>query len=207
MQKIIFFDIDRTLYNYQAFLKSFTSQIMQKYNLKEEELEILKTIYEDNKTKYGYFAPNKFIGPIIEHFPFMDKKFLNAIFWDEKMFTENLYKDSKELFNIAKVAKIGVFSEGDEKFQKEKIEKFRQVIDDENLYVFIKKLDLLPKLINKYKNYKIYLVDDHLAVLLRAKEIDKNVFTIMINRSKTGIKSDTIDATIENLYQVLPLIR
>lgn len=206
MQKIIFFDIDRTLYNYQAFLQSFASQISQKYNLKEHELEVLKAIYEKNKKRYGYFAPDKFVGPIVEHFPFMDKDFLNTIFWDQKMFTENLYEDSEALFQIIKIAKIGIFSEGDEKFQKKKVEKFKDIINEKDIYVYIDKRDFLQNLIKKYKNYKIYLVDDHLAVLLRAKEIEKSVFTIMIDREKNSVKNDTIDATIENLYQVLQLI-
>lgn len=207
MQKIIFFDIDRTLYDYEEFLDKFSSTILQKYNLKMDQKEELKIVYEENKIKYGYFAPDKFIKPIIDRFPFMDENYLNSVFWSKDLLENNLYPDSKVLYEIAKIATIGIFSKGDEKFQKAKVEALKNIIDQKNIYIYIEKTDFIEKLLEAYKGYKIYLVDDSTTVLLRAEELGKEIFTILIDRKYEVEKSGTIDAKIDNLYQMLPLIK
>lgn len=204
MKSILFFDIDRTLFDPESFLNDFYSSLSMKFNLTDESLDEIKSLYKQVKLEMGYFYPSLFLDKIRNSFSNITSSNLHSLFWDE-LIQENLYSDTDQIIELSKVVQIGILSKGDEKFQREKLKNFKDLISDENLYIFQNKIENLQKVFDKYKDFNIYFVDDEIDVLEKAKE-NSNVFTILIDRKKSMKKSDKIDEIIENLYQIKDLL-
>ena len=62
---------------------------------------------------------------------------------------------------------LGIFSKGESEFQKEKLRKtnLESFFKREHLHIFEDKVVSIKEILGKYRNYKIYLVDDKLNVL------------------------------------------
>jgi len=205
-QKITLFDIDGTLFDPKLFLENFYIKLTAKFNLTQEQLEQIRAYYQKNKDEYSYFNPEAFLKTISQNFPQITEDHLNSLFWDQKMFMSSFYKDVDVLKPLSKIAKIGIFSKGDSKFQQEKLVSIRTFLNEENVNIFTNKIDKINQVLNKYRNFKIYLIDNDMVVLSQAKEFNGSIFTIQILRVENQLKNDRIDKTIDNLYQLEKII-
>lgn len=203
-QKIIFFDIDRTLFNSENFLEDFYKKLFDVYKLSQEDLEVLKVLYHKSKAERGYFIPHIFLDQIVEKFPQIE--FLNLKIIFESLIDKNLYVDSNVLFDIDRFSQIAFFSKGDEDFQKLKIKKFMNVVNTNDIYILPDKIKEIGKIFSNYSNFKIYLVDDEIDVLQNAKEKMDFVTTILMDRGKNKIKSGKIEHKVENLNEIINII-
>lgn len=194
MQKIIFFDIDGTLFDVSSFLNLLHQKLIDQLGMTSQDISKLKIIYDEVKRENGYFFPTSFLTKIVSNFQLVDKTRLEKIFWGIDLFEKSLYKDTLAVGDLAKLAKIGIFSKGEVEFQKKKLSFLNISIDDQDIYIFPNKVDKIREIFGKYENYEVYLVDDNLEVLREVKNLT-SVNLVLIDRNNhyngTDIKTIT----------------
>lgn len=201
--KIIFFDIDQTLFNSNGLMSSFFEELRAKYNFTDNQIQQVESVYEKSKNGTGCFSPSVFLKEINNQFPKLSNN-LDYFFKSENI-KKYIFDDSKILFDLKDI-EVGIFSKGEYDYQKLKIHKFLNVINKDNLYIFVNKEEKIPEVFSKYLNKKVYLVDDNQNVLLKAKGYNKNIITVLIDRKKRNDKSDRIDFVIESLFDIIPVL-
>ena len=164
--KIILFDIDHTLFNTDLFREIIYKKLSKKLRLKNDDF-FLKLIKKSEKiaiNKKKYFDPDFFIKTLIG---LANSKLktddLKSEFWDESNFEKAIYPEATSALNQIKRDKnisIGIFSRGQTKFQKKKIEILEESLDEEHVHIFINKLDQIGKIVNRYKDHQILIVDN-----------------------------------------------
>lgn len=201
-RRIILFDIDGTLFDSASFLDDFCKQISNQFDISQVDIETVKNIYSENK-KDDYFRPAAFLETVAKKFPSIKLGSLNKIFWNIDLFEKNVYKDAPNINGLVNVV-LGIFSKGDEEFQKRKIKSIKDLVDV-NIHIFKDKIKKLGEVLEKYKDYEIYLVDNEIEVLQRAKTLNSNVFAILIDRN--GIEQTDKEITkiksLEELKEIL----
>lgn len=117
------------------------------------------------------------------------------------------------LQELSKIAKLGIFSEGQFEFQKAKLIKtdIRKYFNKKHIYILPEKETPLKEILLKYKGYDLFLVDDKLTILHRAKAIMPSLFTIWVKRgryanSQKPIKNFVPDVIIEDLKDLVSII-
>ncbi len=199
---VVLFDIDHTLFNTVVFVdfvyKDYSSSIDRKIfeNAIEDVRVNLKQILNEKNT--------------------LRSKVANSL-WHYANSEKNFYEETKVVLEeISKVAEIGIFSKGDERFQKEKIKSISHYLNNDYVHVTLNKYKTLPDLVKKYKTNKLIIVDDILEVLYFAKKTSKDVFTVWIRRNvyhekhllhQEPIDNFTPDITIYNLKELVPVIK
>lgn len=217
MRKIILFDIDYTLFNSLKFRKKILSEI--KKHLKDNKYEyiedILDRIYFKSRKRIGYFDPGSFISDINKKFAStIPETFLDTYVKKEELH-EHLYEEVEEILKKISQDKnliIGIFSGGDKNFQREKVKKILSFFHEKHIHIFPYKIEELKSVLKKYKDYRVFLIDDVLPILYEAKKIKKDVYTIWIKRgrydfSNKEIKNFIPDAEIKNLNQIASIIK
>lgn len=144
---------------------------------------------------------------------------------DYTLFKTDIFKQTKrqkhsvydEIYNVleelSKVAKLGVFSEGDITLQKTKLRqtKIHKYFPPKYTHIVEIKDQNLKKILKKYKNNKLFLVDDKLTILHTAKKILPSIFTIWVKRGIYAQKQKPIpgfepDAEVTDLQEVVKII-
>lgn len=199
MEKIIFFDIDGTLFDVSNFLNLLHQKLIEQLGMTSQDITKLKILYDEVKKENGYFLPTSFLTKIVNHFQLVDIDRLEKIFWEVDLYEKSLYKDALAVGDLAKLARIGIFSKGEREFQKKKLSFLEISINDQDIYIFPNKIDKAREVFGKYEDYKVYLVDDNLEVLEHVKNLTK-VNPVLIDRNSryngTEIKA------IENLAEL-----
>lgn len=137
------------------------------------------------------------------------------IFKKTRLREYSLYDEIGEvLANLSKIAKLGIFSEGEYIFQETKLIKTRihEYFDKKDIHIADKKDIILDEILHKYKKNKVYFVDDKLTILHRAKKINSSLFVVWVKRgiyanTQRPIKNFTPDAIINNLNELIPIIQ
>ena len=118
------------------------------------------------------------------------------------------------LEEVSEFADLGIISKGEKEFQETKLEKtgMLKFFKEENIHIFEDKEANLTKIIDKYKENKIYLVDDRLETLYSAKNHLKDVFTIWVKRgwfaeNQKELPGFKADAEVENLSEVVRIVQ
>lgn len=205
MDKIIFFDIDGTLFNPKLFLENFYVKLSEKFVLGNEFHDKLQAIYEQTRNEKGHFIPSFFLEKIIENFPQINIDGLKKIFWDIDLFKKSMYKDTSALIDLSKLASIGIFSKGEGEFQKNKLSSIKNLLDDKNIYIFPDKIKEINGVFGKYTDYKVFFVDNDIDVIEKAKSLTSNVFAILIDRSNNYVDNTSV-TRVESLNQIQNLI-
>lgn len=118
------------------------------------------------------------------------------------------------LVRLGEVAELGIFSEGELTHQKKKLIKteVKHYFDERHVHIVTSKNDVIKELLEKYEGKKdLFLVDDKLTILHKAKTYTPSVFTIWVKRgiyamNQQPIKGFTPDVTVENLAEIIPYI-
>lgn len=140
--------------------------------------------------------------------------FDTATFKDSSLTNYSLYNEIVPVLkSLVAISELGIFSKGEDGFQNNKL-KATGIVDffhQDNVHIFDDKDLNLEKVIEKYKELKIFLVDDKLATLYNSKQKTPEVFTIWIKRGpfaqdETLLSSFSPDATVVNLQEVVPII-
>lgn len=136
------------------------------------------------------------------------------IFKKSNLVTYQLYEEAVSvLYDLHTIAHIGIFSEGEEEFQKAKLvkTKIHEHFPQEHIHIVAKKGETLPDILEKYNGKKLFYVDDRLSILRKAKEIAPDIITVWIKRGPYAInQSETEayrpDATILSLSEVVAIV-
>ncbi len=217
MKKIILFDIDHTLFDTNVFRDIIYKKLSKKLKLKYNE-DFLKLIKKSEKitiNKKKYFDPDFFMKTLINLTNSkLNQDHLKPEFWNNSNFEKSIYPEVISVFNEIKKNKnvlIGIFSRGETKFQKKKIEILEGNLADEHVHIFINKLDEIDKIVNKYKDYQVLIVDNLLRVLEFSKKFSKKIITVYIRRLSSWDEVDRNifkpDFEIKNLRELLTIIK
>jgi len=115
------------------------------------------------------------------------------------------YENYQEVENVLKILSkkfsLGIFSEGEENFQREKLNKtgIEKYLDQGHIYIMQGKNLLIKKTFERYKENTIFLVDDKLTILSQVKSIYPNVFTIWVKRGEYAEKQESIKGFIPDV--------
>ncbi len=126
-----------------------------------------------------------------------------------------LYKEVQDVLQkLAKIATLGIFSQGDLELQTMKLHKTNIVehFSSSDIHIVEEKEKTLRQILKKYHAQKLYLIDDKLAILRQAKKIIPSTFTIWVKRGiyakiQKPFEDFTPDATVSNLKKVVSIIR
>lgn len=128
----------------------------------------------------------------------------------------SIYEDVHEtLTALAEIADLGIFSEGDLAFQKQKLlqTNIENYFLKEHVHIVPQKIHAIEALVKKYKDHnQIFLIDDKLPILPIVKKHFPALVTIWIKRGEYAPKQPPIegftpDAEIDSLKEVIPLIK
>lgn len=211
--KVVLFDIDNTLFNTKRFrfalYKSIDKIIKGKRGKKPSQ-----AVYQNIRQELGYFDPEKFVAQIVkEHNIAESKKLIEETIWNKKNFEEGLYSETKQV--LTQLAKrgidVGIFSKGYTSFQKAKLAVIADLFTSEHIHIAVDKDIIFPKVIEKYKVQKLFLVDDALDVLYKAKKLRDDIFTIWVKRGifakvQKPIAGFEPDAIVKNLRRIVSII-
>lgn len=215
MKKIILFDIDYTLFDTALFREKLYKSIANAlgYDLKKSSKDI-DDMYDEIRTERGYFQPKIFSLQLARKLGReKDAQLIEKAIFAKDNFKNCLYKESIiTIEKLSKIASVGIFSKGYNSFQRNKIEVLKNILDNKSIHIFVRKRKSLPKIIEKYKDFKLYIVDDALNVLFEAWKLGKDVVTIWVKRGiyakkQKPIENFTPDAIIENLGELISIIK
>ncbi len=198
--KVIFLDIDRTLFDPDSFLEEFYKKFSSALGLNNNIIK-LQELYSQSKSQ-GYFDPHIFLKKISESYN-LSLETLEKIFWDQELIDGSLFHDTEFIYQLSGKVRLVIFSKGDYEFQRRKLRKFESLVNKEDIYIFPDKIEKIPEVFGKYNKFEIKIVvDDDKQVLEKVKLFDSKIKTILIDREKKTLKNDKIDALISNLGEI-----
>lgn len=128
----------------------------------------------------------------------------------------SVYEDVHEtLTELAKIADLGIFSEGMLAFQEQKLYEtnIENYFTKDHVHIVPQKIHAIEALVEKYKDQnKVFLIDDKLPILPVVKKHFPSIVAIWIKRGEYApnqppIKGFTPDAEIYSLKEAIPLIK
>jgi GNAT superfamily N-acetyltransferase len=172
-RKAFIIDVDNTLINTDGIKAYWFETLHSRYKIKKN---IFINAYTNAKSSTGFLDIYK-----------LGKKLnIDSNFFENTPFQKFLFGNA--LNNIKKLKKLGkviIFSLGEEKYQKIKIQKsgIEKVAGKKNVIIVRNKKTGLKSLINKIKKDKftdISIVDDVSNILTEAKKIDPQIITVWV---------------------------
>jgi FMN phosphatase YigB (HAD superfamily) len=155
----------------------------------------------------------------------MKKKKMVLLDIDYTLFDTKTFKESSlkkySLYNevmlvlesLAKIAQLGIFSKGEIELQNVKLQKtgIKNFFNGKNIHIFEDKDLNLKDVLEKYKNFKIFLVDDKLTTLYNAKINTPSIFTVWVKRgpfaeNQKPLENFSPDATINDFSSLNRII-
>ncbi len=203
MKKIVFFDIDGTLFDPDSFIESFKKTLSQKFGLNDQDFDEINRIHRDVKAEFDYFVPNVYLERISESFSISFSE-LKTAFWGSV--SQFLFEDAKVIDEVSEIATVAFFSKGDEVFQKEKIKSLAEKFDEAHVFIYPEKIEKFEDAFGRFKDFEKYLVDDSLSVLTAAREFDSAIKTILIDRKGQEVQNENVDFIIKNLSDIMPIL-
>ena len=135
-------------------------------------------------------------------------------FKDSKLQDYSIYGEiGRTLTQLKEIADLGIFSKGETEFQKTKLEKTGMLnfFEEKNIHIFNDKDVNLISVLQKYKNSKLFLVDDKLEILRSAKEYMSKIITVWVKRgpyaeTQVPIENFVPSATIDDLSDLYRIV-
>lgn len=140
--------------------------------------------------------------------------FDTASFKESRLLEHKIYDEIIGVLNsLSSIATLGIFSKGETEFQKTKLEKtgMAKFFKKNNIHIFDNKDENLINVLEKYKDSKLFLVDDKLEVLYSAKKHLPQVITVWVKRGpyaehQEPIEDFTPSATIDDLSSLYDIV-
>jgi len=136
------------------------------------------------------------------------------VFKKTKLRKHALYREVYAVLQeLSRVATLGVFSEGNIALQRMKLRKteIHRYFPKEYTHIVEVKDHNLREILSKYKDKKLFLVDDKLPILRMAKKVLPSIFTIWVKRGIYAAEQKEIpgfkpDAIVNDLSKLAQLI-
>jgi FMN phosphatase YigB (HAD superfamily) len=215
--KVVLFDIDHTLFDMGEFRKKMFGEILEelKYEGIDDLENLLQHVYFLYREESGTFDPKSFTQYLSRKLKIKtESEKLEKAIIKQEIFLGYLFEESEEVLGTLsknKTLKIGIFSGGNTNFQKSKIKEIERHFHKEHIHIFAHKSKELLPVLEKYRNEKLYIIDDQLEILHIAKNSHKNVFTIWAKRGRyalahKGIPGFRPNLTITNLREIVGVL-
>lgn len=135
-------------------------------------------------------------------------------FKDSQLQNYNIYEEVMEiLMQLKNIASLGIFSKGETEFQKTKLKKtgMKDFFQENHVHIFDDKDANLINVLDKYKDCKLFLVDDKLGILASAKKYMPQIITIWVKRGPYAQIQEPIEdfvpsVTIDNLSDLYNIV-
>lgn len=211
--KTLLLDIDGTIYDVLKSKKMLEWDLYKKLLIKKNILyPMIDESFIEIKRKVRYFEPSLFLDILSNKLNLNNKKELEKVIWDIDKFNKCLYYDSRVFLNrIYKSFNVLIFSTGDKVFQSLKLISIKKYFKNNNIFIYKEKKSKLKSLINKLKDQKIFIIDDSPEIINKAKEINKNIITILIkrkifNKNYNYNAKNSADYKVKNLISAVKII-
>ena len=195
MKKMVLFDIDYTLFDTELFREKLYRSIFKVLQVGEKVLaDAQKKTIMKIRREVGYFNPEEFSKLLARKLKRdKDERLILRAIFKKQNFKGNYYSETKKVVKqLSKIAKLGIFSKGHDRLQREKLHAFKEILDLGDVHITVNKQIVLPSVLTKYKNYKMYIVDDALDILYAAKKLNKEVFAVWVKRGFYADKQKNI---------------
>jgi FMN phosphatase YigB (HAD superfamily) len=214
-KKIVLFDIDYTLFDTDAYRQILYPQLAQELGVSEEDLLRFRKEFEpEMKATIGHYSPDFFlqrIQTIGKNKISLEK--LEEIFWNKVMYSDVLNTQLLDVLTSLQKENIsiGILSTGDKRHQLAKIESVLAFFPKENHHIFPNKLESMKDVLEKYSSFQIFIIDDLPEVLVKAKEINSEVVTVLRKVEKQSETTKLIegfrpDYEIEDLNDIINIV-
>jgi len=127
---------------------------------------------------------------------------------------ENYQETLSALKNLSEFITLGIFSKGKYDWQTAKLKNtgIANFFDKQNVHIFSNKNTNIKKVLDNYKDSKIFLIDDKLRVLYLVRKKSDSVFGVWLKRGPYAENQKPIpdfkpDAEVENLSDAVKIIR
>ena len=203
MQKgIILFDIDRTIFDTDAFSKAL-GQSLQKVikKISIEDIQKAKHEFISSLSAVREFDPENFITFICKKFNLSDRKSLIDVFYgseNKHWFTDFIFPETFEIFTKLKDDfRFGIYSEGTKKFQNYKFNSLEILPYLDKDLIFIMDHKTNSEAVSKIPKNSI-IIDDKESVCEYL--VDNGINTIWLNKKDNWV-SDKFQ-TIHNVMEL-----
>jgi len=146
----------------------------------------------------------------------IDNTLFNTVKLKDSNLTQfELFDEVKDtLSELAKIATLGILSQGEIAFQNKKLDEtnIQDYFSQEHKHIVEYKIEVMKEILGLYTHKaKVFFIDDWLDGLRAAKIVDPSVFTIWMKRgeyadSQLAHSDFTPDAVVKNLKEIIPLI-
>lgn len=212
MKKVIFFDLDYTLYDSQAFIEGKIDAYTQRFGLdkafvEEKEQETAEEIL----AHYGKFIHEEYAKTLAQRLGIPKRwKQILEISFEETLHNEALYAESKTVLEkLKRDFELGLFSQGDLDLQRAKLEKtgLQNYFNADMVLIFGEKTSKIPEIAQKYQVFAV--LDDKPEVVDAWSRAD--VLAIRVRRG-VYFMTDLLEkrpniSEVENLQQAYKLLR
>jgi len=209
--KILLLDIDHTILDLNRTRKFLIHKLKKLFKEDIPSIEkttdfIINKVTKENKI----FNPYMFINELAGKCSIKKNKIKNIV-WTKERFKKSLYKDVKPFIKRIKgYLDIYIFSQGYIKYQKQKLAGLEGLINKKNILIFEDKKINIKRILNKFKNKKIYLIDDSPVIINFAKKVNNKIIAILMKR-KNGKKylkhkknlADYIVKELKSAYKII----
>lgn len=202
-RRVILFDIDYTLYNTQGFREFLADKLEEDFNVASEKwLEV----YEKHKATLknrSDFRPDKFLQLISQETGIPYTK-LRKYYYKDTIHKAVIFEEVEEILEkLSKGYKLGIFSEGFKRYQKQKLKKGKidQHFDPD--FLFIHRRKLRPSALKTLPEGSL-VIDDKAEVVEVINKLPNKVEAIWLNRINKDKHPHA--KTIHTLNEILPLI-
>jgi hypothetical protein len=213
---VVILDIDYTVFTSPTFRRNFYTQLTEKlgYAKESEFLSLARKAEQQTKEEEGYFNPTVFLKHLkqISHTDVPATE-LEQILFDESLYIESVYEEARSLFQklvIEQDIPVNIFSTGEKKFHKQKMDAFKEMLQEDQTHIEIVGMKRLRDVLQNYDGYHVYLVDDLPTILKEAKGLRSDITTIWVNKDKKTekdfVKNFQSDYIIENLVEIATIV-
>jgi FMN phosphatase YigB (HAD superfamily) len=196
--KIVFLDIDHTIFNTRLYSSLCYLEVFKLTGRSDSEefISICQGVYRQIR-EFGPFNVNRFVQALSKRYSLsLDLQKVEAIFANKEIIQQALYDDVEKVLQelSGHGIKLGIFSTGPINLQRAKINSLLHLFQEEHIHINeVDKLQDISTILKRHSEEQVYIVDDLKMVLSSIKLEDASVITIFIDRNDKIKKEDLID--------------
>ncbi len=205
---VILLDIDGTLFHTEIFRNNIFNKLYSYHTSgsKEAFLQQVRSIYKNERDK-KITNPKTILKTINTQLQLNipEEKLMELIIEGDNFFDGMYDEVEKTIQDLSKKGiTLGILSTGETQIQKTKISSIQNFINEENIHIYNLKDTEIDQVFAKYKDMRIYVIDDFLDFLLLIKKKNNVVKTVWINRKNSALPNDIEDDYLPD-YQIKTL--
>lgn len=166
-----------------------------------------------DKKQSTIFGPGK-VKPKLVLFDIDYTLFNTKEFKESGLLKYLLYNEVGDVLSkLKEFTELGIISEGEVVFQKNKLNSTGIIgkFNEEYIHIVKDKDKALGNILTKYKNYSLFLVDDKLTILQSAKRILPSIYTIWVKRglyadNQKSLKDFVPDIQVKDLKDLVKIM-